>query len=242
MKCRALVTGASRGIGAAIAKALAADGHHVIVNYRSNGEAAEAVKAAIEEAGGEATLAPFDVCDGPATRAAIEALIEADERAIGVVVNNAGIARDNVFALMSGDEWWSVMNTTLGGFFHVTQPLVTPMIRKRWGRIINISSVSGVAGNRGQANYAAAKAGIIGATKALAKELAKRKITVNCVAPGLIETDMIEGVPMDIVKPMIPMRRVGQPEEVAAAVRFLASEDASYITGQVIGVTGGFLA
>lgn len=239
MKPRALITGASRGIGRACAIQLAADGFPVIISYRNNDDAAHEVKSKIEEAGGEATLSKFDVASSAETRAALEDLAK-DERPIGVVVNNAGITRDQIFPLLEKDDWSSVIRTTLDGFYNVTQPLVTSMIRKRWGRIINMSSVSGVIGNRGQVNYSAAKAGIIGATKALSKELAKRKITVNCVAPGLIETDMTESVPLDKALPMIPMRRIGKPEEVAALVSFLAGDGASYITGQVIGVNGGF--
>lgn len=237
---RALVTGGSRGIGAAIAEALARAGHPVVVNYKSNQAAAEAVKARIEAAGGEAQLAQFDVADAAATRAAIERLL-ADERPLGIVVNNAGVARDAAFPSLREDEWQEVTRTTLDGFYNVTQPLIMPMVRRKWGRIINISSVSGVAGMRGQVNYSAAKAGLIGATKALSQELAKRNITVNAVAPGLIETEMIKNVPLETVLPMIPMRRLGQPREVAELVAFLASDKASYITGQVIGINGGLI-
>ena len=239
MKARALITGGSRGIGAAIAAALARAGHPIVLNYHSNETAALATKAAIEAAGGMVELARFDVADATQTAEAVSRLVADEERPIGILVNNAGIARDAAFPALEQDDWQRVTRTTLDGFFHVTRPLVMPMVRRRWGRIINISSVSGVIGNRGQVNYSAAKAGLIGATRALAQEVAHRGVTVNAIAPGLIETDMTASAPKDVILNLSPMRRFGRVEEVASLAAYLASDDASYITGQVIGVNGG---
>lgn len=236
-----LVTGASRGIGRAIALRLARDGFDIAVHCRSRRELAEAVAAEIEALGRKARVLEFDVADRAACASAIEADIEAHGAYHGVVCN-AGIARDNAFPAMSGEEWDSVIHTNLDGFYNVLQPCVMPMVRRRKpGRIVTLASVSGLAGNRGQTNYSAAKAGIIGATKALALELAKREITVNCVAPGLVETEMLPADVVDEAMKMIPLRRVGRPEEVAAAVSYLVSDDAAYVTRQVISVNGGML-
>ena len=237
MTKRALVTGASRGIGASIAHRLAQAGHEVIVNYRSRHKEAEAVAQAIADEGGKVSLLPFDVSDPTSSRQALEQVLA--DGPIQILVNNAGIARDTPMPSMSFEDWQSVTRTTLDGFFNVTQPLLMPMVRTRWGRIVNISSVSGVLGNRGQVNYSAAKAGLIGATKALAQEMAKRKITVNAVAPGLINTEMIAEAPLEQITKQIPMRRIGNADEVASSVAFLVSEEASYITGQVLGINGG---
>jgi 3-oxoacyl-[acyl-carrier protein] reductase len=234
----ALVTGASRGIGAAIARALSRAGHPILLNYRSGHDAAGEVEWEITAAGGRVERAPFDVRDADACAAAIESWF-AEDRAIGVVVNNAGITRDGPFPVMGRDAWDDVTRTTLDGFYNVTRPLVMPMVRRRWGRIVNVASVSGVRGNRGQVNYSAAKAGLIGATRSLALEVAKQGVTVNAVAPGLVETDMIRDARIDEIKRIIPMRRLGRPDEVAALVSFLAGEDAAYITGQVVGIDGG---
>ena len=239
MTRRVLVTGGSRGIGRAIAVGLARDGFAVVLNYRQRQGAAEETLAEIEEAGAKATLLPFDVSEREASRVALEGDIEANGSYYGVVCN-AGIHADGPFPGMSGQAWDRVLRTNLDGFYNVMRPAVMPMVRARsGGRIVTVSSAAGILGNRGQVNYSASKAGLIGATKALSLELAKRAITVNSVAPGLIQTEMIEGAPVEEIRKLIPMRRIGTPEEVAAVVRFLFSSGASYITGEVISVSGG---
>ena len=236
---RILVTGASRGIGAATAIRLAQKENAISVHYHQNRGAAEAVVESIEDAGGHASILQFDIRDRQQTRKVLELNIQ-EHGAYSGVVCNAGIASDGAFPALDDEQWDSVIHTNLDGFYNVLQPLIMPMIRLRsGGRIVSLSSVSGIIGNRGQVNYSAAKAGIIGATKALATELAKRKITVNCVAPGVIQTDMTDDVPADEAKKMIPLGRFGKPEEVAAAIAFLMSDDADYITRQVISVNGG---
>ena len=235
---RALVTGGSGDLGSAICLRLAAQGWRVIVHANGRLDRAQAVAAQIHANGGEAEAIAFDVADGEATRAAIDSLLQAGP--IQGVINNAGIHDDAPMAGMSDAQWKRVIDVSLHGFFHVTQPLLLPMARTRWGRIVNVSSVSGVLGNRGQTNYAAAKAGLHGATKSLAREMGSRGITVNVVAPGVIEGRMAaEAFPPEAIKQMVPAGRAGRADEVAALVAFLCSEDAGYINGQVIGINGG---
>ncbi|QCO68578.1 3-oxoacyl-ACP reductase FabG [Luteimonas yindakuii] len=235
---RALVTGGSGDIGGAICRRLAADGFHVLVHANANIARAEAVVATIHEAGGNAQAIAFDVADGDATRAALEPLLEAG--AIQVVVNNAGIHDDAPMAGMTDARWKRVVDVSLHGFFHVTQPLLLPMARTRWGRIVSVSSVAAVLGNRGQTNYAAAKAGLHGASRSLAREMASRGITVNVVAPGVIAGAMAEGsFDPATIRQLVPAARAGQPDEVAALVAFLCRDEAGYINGQVIGINGG---
>lgn len=234
---RALVTGASRGIGAAVAAMLARDGCDVIVNYLKDEAAAASVVAKVEGHGRKAQLSRFDVTNLVETREAIEKLLE--QGPIDILVNNAGVSADAPFPSISSGDWDRVLRTSLDGFYNVTQPLVMPMVRRRWGRIVSMSSIAALIGNRGQVGYAAAKAGLIGATKSLALELAKRHITVNAVAAGVIQTDFLEGAPVEEILKHVPMKRVGQPEEVAELIAFLVSDKASYITGQAINISGG---
>lgn len=237
---KVLITGSSGGIGRAIALAVAKEGYEIVAHYNSGKEKAESLKAEIEAAGGKCTLIQFNISDREDCRTKLEHWSEENGAFWGIVLN-AGICRDNAFPALSDENWDDVLHTNLDGFYNVLKPLVMPLCRKKRGRIITISSVSGVMGNRGQVNYSASKAGIIGATKALAVELASRKITVNCIAPGFIETEMIKDAPVEHILPTIPMGRAGKPEEVASLAIYLLSEGASYITRQVISVNGGII-
>lgn len=234
----ALVTGGSRGIGRAICVCLAEAGHHVIINYRTNEAAAGETLAAVQAAGATGETAAFDVSDADACRKALADIFTRIE-ALDVLVNNAGITADQLFILMPEADWDAVVNTTLKGFYNLTRRVLKRMIPRKRGSVVSIASVAGLIGNRGQANYAAAKAGLIGASRSVASEVARLGIRVNVVAPGLINTEMIREAPVKEIKAMIPMARIGRPEEVARVVRFLCSDDASYITGQVISVNGG---
>jgi 3-oxoacyl-[acyl-carrier protein] reductase len=234
----ALVTGGSRGIGRAVCLELARAGHYLVVNFKKREEEAQATLERLQAEGGRGEILRLDVADREACFARLEAL----QDRLGPVltlVNNAGVTADGLFPMMSADAWDRVVRTSLDGFFNVTRPLLKGMMKRRRGAIVNVASVSGLVANRGQVNYSAAKAGLIGATRSLAAEVARLGIRVNAVAPGLIETDMTRDVPRDQIKQLIPMNRFGQPEEVARVIRFLCSDDASYVTGQVVGVTGG---
>lgn len=236
----ALVTGASRGIGRAIALKLASQGFNIIINYASNETAARKTLDDIVAAGGKAELLPFDVCDNKAVAAALQQWKESHgEDYISVIVNNAGIRKDNLMMWMPEEDWRGVLSTSLDGFFNVTQPLLKDMLVNKWGRIVNIASLSGVKGMPGQANYSAAKGGMIAATKALAQEVAKKKVTVNAVAPGFIKSDMTADLNEAELKKLVPAGRFGEPEEVAELVAFLVSDAAAYITGEVISINGG---
>ncbi|MUH95429.1 3-ketoacyl-ACP reductase FabG2 [Aliivibrio fischeri] len=241
MKRQVLVTGASKGIGRAISEQLAKDGFYIVVHYMSDKAGAETTLAAIQEHGGEGRLIQFDISDRAQCKEALESDIETHGAYYGVV-SNAGITRDTAFPAMTEEEWDGVIHTNLDSFYNVLHPCVMPMVQKRkGGRIVTLASVSGIMGNRGQTNYSAAKAGVIGATKSLALELAKRKITVNCVAPGLIDTGMVDEHVKEHALPQVPLRRMGEPEEVAGLVSYLMSDVAGYVTRQVISINGGLV-
>ena len=235
----ALVTGGSGGIGGAICRRLAANGCHVYVHAHHGVQAAQSLVDAIVAGGGRAQMLTFDVTDATAVAAALAPIVE--QQPIQVLVNNAGVHDDAVFPAMRSEQWQRVIDTSLNGFFNVTQPLMMPMIRSRWGRIINVSSVSALMGNPGQVNYAAAKGALNAATKSLAREVASRGITVNAVAPGIIDTAMAAGFDAETIKRMVPMKRAGTPAEVADLIGFLASDQAGYITGQIISINGGLM-
>jgi len=237
----ALVTGGSRGIGRAICKALAADlGYHILINFRDNTDAAEETLSVIKTNGGSGELLQFDVSNAEETSKALKNWQESNKDAvIEVIVNNAGITKDGLFMWMKPEDWKTVMDTNLNGFFNVTQPLLQPMLLNRFGRIINVVSLSGLKGTAGQVNYAAAKGAVIAATKSLAQEVAKRNVTVNAVAPGFITSDMTQDLDEKELKKLVPLNRFGTPEEVADLVAFLASDKAAYMTGEVININGG---
>lgn len=234
----AVVTGGSKGIGRAICLELARWGCRILVNYRSDEKGAVETLETLKKEGGDGSIMRFDVADFEESQRAVSAII-AEFKSIDILVNNAGIAADGLFVMMPRRDWDAVIATSLNGFYNMTKPVIEQMVRQRRGTVVSIASVAGLIGNRGQANYSAAKAGLIGASRAVAAEVARLGIRVNVVAPGLIETDMIKNAPVENIKHLIPMARIGQPAEVARVVRFLCSEDASYITGQVISVNGG---
>lgn len=236
----ALVTGGGRGIGKACALALAKEGIHVYVNYLSNVDAAGQTRDIILKNGGLATLCPFDITDTLMAREAVKTIVQ-EAGKVDILVNNAGLREDKLLAMMKKEAWQRVIDTNLTGFFNLTKPVIKQMLKHRFGRIINITSTAGVMGNAGQVNYSASKAGLIGATRALAREVARRNITVNAVAPGFIDTQMLEGLKKEKILDTIPAGRLGKPEEVAGLVSFLCSHKAAYINGQVIGVNGGII-
>lgn len=237
-KKSALVTGAGRGIGRAISLELAKAGYFIIINYRANEAAARETLEAIKKAGSDGEMFRFDVRDSRECAASMEQILSKYDN-IEILVNNAGVVADGLFIMMPEKDWDSVIDTSLKGFYNVTKPVVKKMLRKKRGSVVTVSSLSGLIGNRGQVNYSAAKAGLIAASRSLASEVARLGVRVNVVAPGLIDSEMIKDAPMDRIKQMIPMGRIGRPEEVAKVVRFLCSDDASYVTGQVIGINGG---